>query len=212
MPANLFRCPSCGQDVEIDDRYLEREDDEDDEEEDDYPPWDRRETRRDSESHRGPTLLTLGIVSLSLSPLALLSASCFCLPGGLIIGLPGLIMSIGVAIVALKDLRKMKRNEMDPRGHGLTLAGWIFALVGLILNLLAIGVNLTTVILFWSMQAGMAPAPPPPAPIMTPMPVPEKPPDEQDLPMPGAPGGPPGPMRELPGPPPPDPAPNKPID
>jgi predicted Zn finger-like uncharacterized protein len=80
----------------------------------------RRGPRRDAEPDRGAAVLSLGIISL-----ACLTISCW--PVGLILGLIAWIMG-------QTDLRKMKRGDMDSNGEGMTRAGWICGIIGVILN------------------------------------------------------------------------------
>ncbi len=71
--------------------------------------------------HRGTLVLTLGILSIVLS---------CCFPAGWILG--------GIAIArASEDLREMARGEMDRAGWGLTQAGKICAIFGVVLATLA---------------------------------------------------------------------------
>jgi predicted Zn finger-like uncharacterized protein len=86
----------------------------------DLPDLRRRGSRLDAEPDRGATVLTLGIISL-----ACLTISCF--PVGLLLGLIAWIMG-------QNDLRKMKRGDMDSNGEGMTRAGWICGILGVLLN------------------------------------------------------------------------------
>jgi hypothetical protein len=97
------RCYHCGE-------YLD---------EGDWDEASRKPRRRDWEPHRGGLILTLGILSVILSVVAL----------GAIIGIFGLILASG-------DLRRMRDGEMDPQGRSNTSTGWICSLVGIILSVL----------------------------------------------------------------------------
>jgi predicted Zn finger-like uncharacterized protein len=77
--------------------------------------------RRDSEPHRGPLVLTLGVLSL-----VLLSIVCLW-PVGAVLGVVAWVMGRA-------DLGKLKRGDMDPAGQGLTQAGWICGIIGTLLN------------------------------------------------------------------------------
>ncbi|MDA7951311.1 MAG: GYF domain-containing protein [Pirellulaceae bacterium] len=70
-------------------------------------------------SHNGGVILTFGILSFC------------CCPFGL-----------AALIWGLSDLEKMKRGEMDPSGHGLTMAGTICGGIGVVLNLFGSGLQL----------------------------------------------------------------------
>ncbi len=81
----------------------------------------RDPVRRDCEPHRGPLVLTLGVLSLVMLTI--------CYPVGVVLGLAAWVL--GQA-----DLRKLRAGGMDPAGHGLTQAGWICGIVGTVLNAL----------------------------------------------------------------------------
>ena len=125
-------------------------------------PRDLGYRRRDSEPHRGVLVLVLGIVSLAC---VLLS---FCYGLGAVIGIP---LGITAWVLGHGDLRKIKNNEMDQEGLGLTQAGWICGIIGTILNSLVIvscGAILAFVLTMAASQAAstkpaFAPPPPPPA-------------------------------------------------
>ena len=107
-----------------------RDDDEEDEGDDEERPRRRRRRRRarfsnHEASHRGGTVLTLGILSIALG---------VCCP------LVGIGLGIGAMSMANADLSKMDRGEMDPSGMGSTRAGQICGIIGLVLSILnAIG-------------------------------------------------------------------------
>ena len=82
--------------------------------------------RRDREPHRGVLILVLGILSLVCLPLVF-----WVVPAvlGVVLGLVSWVMGHG-------DLKKMRANEMDPEGAGLTRGGWICGIIGTCLNTL----------------------------------------------------------------------------
>ena len=118
------RCPACGDYLEVRRRRRRRQRED---EEDVGDVW--RGQRRDSEPHRGSTILTCGIISIVCAPLALICCQVFSI-AGLILG--GLSVLWGNA-----DLKAMRVGRMDPAGQGSTSSGWTCGLVGLILNGLA---------------------------------------------------------------------------
>jgi predicted Zn finger-like uncharacterized protein len=77
--------------------------------------------RRDCEPHRGPLVLSLGVLSLVMLSI--------CYPIGAVLGLVAWVMG-------QSDLRKLKAGDMDPAGQGLTQAGWICGIIGTALNAL----------------------------------------------------------------------------
>src|SRR5262249_2208650 len=109
-------------------------------EEDDDRPWEQPgQIRRDAVSHRGHLVLTLGILGVVLSVLGIPALFCgFCCPP---VGIVGSLISLPFTITAWamgqSDLQKMRKNMRDPRGQGMTGAGWICGLVGTILGALA---------------------------------------------------------------------------
>ena len=70
--------------------------------------------------HRGVAVLVLGIAGLV----------CCCVPSGAV----SLICGGIAAVMGLRDLRAMRRGEMDPSGRGPTLAGMILGLGGIVLG------------------------------------------------------------------------------
>jgi hypothetical protein len=108
------RCRYCGEDLGP---RADRRDDREDER-----PWETRYgVRRDAEPHRGPLILTLGIISLVTAVIYFLSC----------IGLP---LGIVAWVLGHRDLKRMERQEMDPQGKGLTQAGWICGIIGTVLT------------------------------------------------------------------------------
>jgi hypothetical protein len=75
--------------------------------------------RRDVEPHRGGTVLALGIVSL-------------------LIPFVGLVTGICAWVMGQGDLRKMTRGEMDVEGRGNTQAGWVCGIIGTVLQTLLV--------------------------------------------------------------------------
>jgi predicted Zn finger-like uncharacterized protein len=116
--------------------------------------WDLPDIRRRNDApDRGAAVLALGIISLAFLVIS-------CVPIGLILGLIAWIM--GQA-----DLRKMKRGDMDVNGEGMTRAGWICGILGVILNGLVLLGCLSFFGLIWY-QENKRPAitaPKPPAPV-----------------------------------------------
>jgi hypothetical protein len=105
-------CPHCG---------TEFEPEEEDQEEPEFP------FRRDCEPHRGGLLLLLGNTSLILGALSL----CLCGLGGLgSIPLGGM-----VCWLATRDLNRMEKGLVDPRGRRVTRDARTAAIVGIVLSL-----------------------------------------------------------------------------
>jgi hypothetical protein len=96
--------------------------------------------RRDWLPHRGGLVLTVGVISLCLSAVP---------PVGFLVGLCAVVM-------ASSDLAAMRRNEMEPDGHSLTLGGLIAGIVGVCLSLVILAVCAG----FWSMWTSPRPAAP----------------------------------------------------
>jgi len=71
---------------------------------------------RNYAAHRGPSILVLGIGSLLCCNF---------------LGIPAVIM-------ANEDLKKMNYGEMDPEGRGMTQAGKIIGIVGLVMMVMSI--------------------------------------------------------------------------
>ena len=67
--------------------------------------------------HRGPIVLTLGVIGLVMTTLGL--AVCALVP------LVGLGLSIPAWVMASADLKAMNRGEMDPTGRGITIGGLV---------------------------------------------------------------------------------------
>jgi hypothetical protein len=80
-----------------------------------WQPGSTDHVRRDAEPHRGTTVLVLGILSILLP----------------YVGLPLGILSL---VLGRRDLVKMRKNDMDPEGQPVTLAGWICGIIGTIIQ------------------------------------------------------------------------------
>lgn len=110
IPIEATRCRYCGEPVNRD--------------ADDDRPWERpyrANIRRDSEPHRGTMVLVFGILSIVLGTTVFLS----------LVALP---MGIAAWVMGGRDLRKMRMNQMDPQGEGMTQAGWICGIIGTIIS------------------------------------------------------------------------------
>jgi hypothetical protein len=120
--------------------------------------------RRDGEPHRGVLILVLGIVSLA----AMFLNGCYLL--GVLIGLP---LGITAWVLGNGDLRKIKNREMDEEGLGMTQAGWICGMIGVILHSLVL-LTCGGFITFFLIMSANGPmmskpafaAPPPPPPVL----------------------------------------------
>jgi hypothetical protein len=154
------RCRHCGE--VLDDEEEERIDDR---------PWKRGlGPRRDSEPHRGPMVLILGIVSIAC---AVVGAVVFCCwPLGFIMVAAGFGTGIPAWVMGHRDLAKMNTGQMDPRGRGTTQGGWICGMVGTILNILSLLVVTAWAVvhIFGMAIASTVPPPPPPPPQNNPPP------------------------------------------
>jgi hypothetical protein len=150
-------------------------------------PWERtqrRRTRRDSEPHRGPLVLVLGIFGLVV---------------GFVMGL-GLPFGLAAWIMGYRDLRKMRyEKSMDPEGEGMTQAGMVCGAIGTFLgSLCGLGTIGYFVLMYFVVTttlanvrtnpaftaarmrpATTAPAPGPPPPIEQPPVPPPQEPDKQ---------------------------------
>jgi uncharacterized membrane protein len=74
--------------------------------------------------HRGTTVLVLGILGLVVCP---------------ILGIIAWVMGNG-------DLREMQAGQMDPTGQGMTKAGKICGMIGVILAIVVIGIWIIAVV------------------------------------------------------------------
>lgn len=131
MALSASQCPACGERPGAPRRP-----------EPQSPPWEGhpgQAYRRDLEAHRGALILTFGILSLML-------------------GLIGAPFGIAAWIMGQGDLRKMRENQMDPSGMGLTQAGWICGIIGTLMQTLVCGM---CGLLFMIGMAGAASTPRP---------------------------------------------------
>jgi hypothetical protein len=120
IDAGVNVCPECG-------AAFESEDDAG------YRPWEQAGLeRRDSESHRGGLLLTMGIVSLVLP---LFFFICYF---GIVTSLIGLVLSIATIWMSRLDSRKMREHIMAREGEGLTSGARVCGIIGVALNILAL--------------------------------------------------------------------------
>lgn len=129
----------------------------------------RRPPRRDCEPDRGSVVLTLGILSLV----------------GLCLSPIGLTLGLIAWVMGQKDLRKMRRGDMDPRGEGTTQAGWICGIIGTVLNTLAVLFCSGYIALVaFAVNSIPPPTPPPGRPVIMPPPPAKAPPQWQPKPNP----------------------------
>lgn len=84
------------------------------EDDDDYRPY----RRRYSVEHRGPVILTLGILGLVIC---------------------GIVLGPIAWILGAQDLGEIRSGRMDPAGEGLTNAGMICGMIATILHLVVFG-------------------------------------------------------------------------
>jgi hypothetical protein len=77
-------------------------------------PWDMRH-RRDAEPDRSGLILALGIVSLFVPVI-------------------GPILGISAWIMATRDMERMRRGQMDPRGMNSTQTGMVCGIIGTVLE------------------------------------------------------------------------------
>jgi len=110
IPASAGFCRHCGEELEAEDQSV--------------PPWQRPGAlRRDVAAHRGVLVLTLGVVGLVAAGIHVLS----------LVGVP---LCLTAWIMGQSDLKRMRNNELDPTGEGLTQAGRICGIIGTCLGLL----------------------------------------------------------------------------
>jgi hypothetical protein len=110
IPGNATFCRFCGEELAA--------------ENDNVPPWERvGALRRDVDSHRGGLVLTLGVAGMIASGIHVLS----------VIGVP---LSVTAWVMGQSDLKRMRANQLDPGGAGLTQAGRICGIIGTCLGLL----------------------------------------------------------------------------
>jgi hypothetical protein len=175
------RCPGCNKIFATVARPAKgsRRDDDEDEDRDEPDETDRpsrrgRSVRRNQLPHRGGLLLTLGIISLVTGILAVpvefglgLCTLC-CVLGVFAMAAAGIVVLVGLGcgipaiFLAQSDLRMMDEGTRDPSGRGTTRAGWICALIGVILNVLSILISLLLIAIFGTAMFTTAAATPPP--------------------------------------------------
>jgi ribosomal protein L40E len=115
VPQGATRCPECN--VEFEPEDADR-------------PWERvGEERRDSDPHRGGVIVSMGVGSIVL-PLVF-----WCPVAGLVATIVGIFVGAGAWVMAVKDMRKMDKHQMDRRGRGLTQGGMICGIIGTCLNI-----------------------------------------------------------------------------
>jgi hypothetical protein len=120
-------------------------------------PWDMRQ-RRDAEPDRSGLILTLGIVSL-------------------FVPVVGPILGICAWVMAVRDMERMRRGQMDPRGMSSTQTGMICGIIGTVLEGL-----LSLMCVFpclFGMLMPIAAPPPRPEPMPAPAPAPWPPPTKK---------------------------------
>ena len=110
------------------------------------------------QAHRGPAVLTLGIVGDVLTLVSALGfCITFCCP---VIGIIPALAAVGLSLTALlmgrADLAKINAGEMNPEGRGMTMGGFVCGIVGTIL-----GSIILLVTLVWTMIWALAPTPQP---------------------------------------------------
>jgi predicted RNA-binding Zn-ribbon protein involved in translation (DUF1610 family) len=112
------------------------------------PLWNGQ--RRDAEPDRSGLILTLGIVSL-------------------LVPVIGPVLGICAWVMAVRDMERMRRGQMDPRGMGQTQTGMICGIIGTVIEGL-----LSFFCVFPCLLGIIMPlaAPPPPRPVPMPAPVP----------------------------------------
>jgi ribosomal protein L40E len=112
-PLSAQRCGRCGINLDAEDER-----------------WQRRGVRRDSEPHRGQTVITLGVISVVCGGISMMGCP--------FLSVFGLGLGIPVWVMGQRDLRKMRLGVMDPRGEAQTRSGWVCGIVGTILSILGV--------------------------------------------------------------------------
>jgi hypothetical protein len=180
------RCPGCKKifptEAHSATRSTRDEDDDedraeldDDSDETDRPSRRGRSIRRNQLPHRGGLLLTLGISSIVAGVISVpaefgLGLCTLCCPLGVFaMAAAGVIMLIGLGcgipavFMAQSDLRMMGEGTRDPDGRGATRAGWICAIIGIVLNVLSIVVSVVLIVVYGTaLFTAAATAPPTP--------------------------------------------------
>jgi predicted Zn finger-like uncharacterized protein len=138
---------------------------------DDRPRDDENDQPRSGGApHKGGLLLGLGITSVVLAALSLLSEGCassgtcctliMCvawmpLAVSMLMALVGAILGLFASILGHRDLGKMNRGEMDRSGRGSTKGGMICGIVGSVLCVLDLLCGIVILIL-WIAGIGLA--------------------------------------------------------
>jgi LSD1 subclass zinc finger protein len=148
------------------------EDEPEEDEEDDQRPWEGPYggVRRDCEPHRGPMVLTLGIISTVCGAMSVVGWLCCGL--AVLLSLPGLPLGIVAWVMGSRDLRQMREGTKHPEGQGQTQAGRICGIIGTITSALGLLVTVLLIVgyvLFFAVLATTTPASVPARP--TPVPV-----------------------------------------
>lgn len=88
------------------------------------------------QAHRGGVVLALGIIALLSGLFGSLGSCCCCF----FLPLDVVALAVGIPAVVLGhiDLRKMREGFMDPSGRGMTMAGYVMAIVSLVMVLLGV--------------------------------------------------------------------------
>ncbi|MGL4551826.1 MAG: MJ0042-type zinc finger domain-containing protein [Gemmataceae bacterium] len=87
----------------------------------------RRRARRDTDPHRGGTVLLLGVLSL-VTPF-------FVCPTLGLATLAGTVLGLIAWVMGAADLAKMRAGAMDPDGEGNTRGGYVCGVIGVFFNL-----------------------------------------------------------------------------
>jgi DNA-directed RNA polymerase subunit M/transcription elongation factor TFIIS len=128
VPVGVNTCPECGAEFEP-------------EEDSEYRPWEQAGLeRRDSESHRGGFLLTMGIVSL-FTPIPF-----FCCYVGIATSFLGLILAATTVWLGRNDLQKMRQRVMIREGESITKSACTCGVIGIVLNLLGLAASVAIVL------------------------------------------------------------------
>jgi hypothetical protein len=149
--------PRRRQEEEEEEPQEQEEAEEQEEQEEDERPRERRRRRRgrrDAEPHRGGLVLTLGIISVAMSGVALVGC-CIFAPAGFL-AVVGLALGIPAWVMGARDLRKMDRGVMDREGRGPTRGGYICGIIGTISAAIMVVLVVLAVLLFGSLFAYLA--------------------------------------------------------
>jgi hypothetical protein len=103
-----------------------------------YQPADQQYGYQMALPHRGPVILTLGILGL----LGSLASFLCCLP----IGVVNLALTLPAWLMGRSDLKAIDAGAMDSSGRGTVMAGFVLGIIGTVLTLLV----LIVIIGFWT--------------------------------------------------------------